>query len=641
MGIIIDKKNSNYISASEYKYLLPHNNFFSKWLEDIPTSERVLYKHSKHFNKTYFSIIRRDRSFLILKNGDENREYSYKDIVSLLKEKGELELRPAVWNSKKDKYFLKYQGDTFFINEKEQSNERLHEIIKELICNYVVIEKLHADKYIKLYIANGKKGSTILGAYYNSNEESEALPVDLNDGKYHEDKPIVIPEWDKIIQEIKLIAKDLDQLTFFSVSISLIEGSFKIINFNDSPKLPEGKISECLNNYLKQRYKSKKKNRINKNKVKPTIKKAIIFFADKLLMLFARKGIRPYMQRLWVRSVLNDFLSSKGSIKRKVWAWNRGFLSFRIHQYGLNNDNYKEFLSDYDYHWLNRINNEYQKWINDKTTFRYVMEPFKKHLPDYYFSICKKNNELSITKMPDCPDMYTKDFDGIFKLLEDKRKLALKSSRGTHGDGFYCLLFDNNKYYINDKEMTKMQIINFISGFKSPYIVTEFIEMNTQLKKIYSKSVNSIRVMVINRNGYNPKIMQTYMRIGSSKTGYTDNIGYGGVCVNIDMDSGEMYKPEILVNHFYEDCEFHKDTGVKIEGVIPNWEIIKKGVFNICRWMPELEYLGFDIAVTDDSFKIIEINIHQDLHKVAHYSTEIKEFFKEKISMKKEQCNIK
>ena len=51
--------------------------------------------------------------------------------------------------------------------------------------------------------------------------------------------------------------------------------------------------------------------------------------------------------------------------------------------------------------------------------------------------------------------------------------------------------------------------------------------------------------------------------------------------------------------------------------------------------MAELEYLGFDIAVTNDGFRVIEINIHQDLHKVATFSDEIKAFFKQKISDKR------
>ena len=84
----------------------------------------------------------------------------------------------------------------------------------------------------------------------------------------------------------------------------------------------------------------------------------------------------------------------------------------------------------------------------------------------------------------------------------------------------------------------------------------------------------------------------------------------------------------------------HPDTGVKIEGIVPNWDYMCKGVVNICKFMPELEYLGFDIAITDDGFKIIEINIHQDLHKVAEHTPEFRQFYQDKMKLKAERYGM-
>ena len=155
-----------------------------------------------------------------------------------------------------------------------------------------------------------------------------------------------------------------------------------------------------------------------------------------------------------------------------------------------------------------------------------------------------------------------------------------------------------------------------------------------ELKKIYPKSVNTVRVMVINRKGYNPKIQQTYMRIGSSKTGYTDNVGYGGICVMIDSETGELFKPETIKNHIFYPCPNHPDTGTAISGKLENWELVRTKIIEVSRYLAELEYLGFDIAITDDGFQILEINIHQDLHKVPTFNDEVKDFFRHKINWK-------
>ena len=44
---------------------------------------------------------------------------------------------------------------------------------------------------------------------------------------------------------------------------------------------------------------------------------------------------------------------------------------------------------------------------------------------------------------------------------------------------------------------------------------------------------------------------------------------------------------------------------------------------------------------TATGFQVIEINIHQDLHKVATHSDEIKEFFAQKIAIKKKRYKLK
>lgn len=149
-------------------------------------------------------------------------------------------------------------------------------------------------------------------------------------------------------------------------------------------------------------------------------------------------------------------------------------------------------------------------------------------------------------------------------------------------------------------------------------------------------------MMVINRHGYDPKIMQTYIRIGSSKTGFTDNVGYGGICAMIDMDTGKTYQPETIVDHVFHSCPAHPDTGTVIDGFqIPCWQEAKKLVLDISRSMPELEYLGYDVAITETGPQIIEINIHQDLHKCNTFSKEIMDFFNDKISQKKAKYNLK
>lgn len=685
-----DLKNNpdKYISDVDYLFLQPFNNSFTKWLGDLVTTNHVLINYQEHLPKLYFNIIDREDKKVFLPVDTVNREYGedYDAFIKLLNERGSLVIRPATSSGNRSTYIIerigenkyrlcedevdkqrmtmfKYSYDKAMLlcdeypaelpenfepnpaKKSEYDKESLYELISTLKYNYVIAEPYKLDKAVegavKLYIANKElKQTELLDAYLMPFGAEETKYVRISDDGVVEGSNTVIPGWDKLVADVLKMSEFMSEIEYFNAYILITEDGFVIDRFSTKPVLPTIAHSDKLNDYLLDR--------LSKKKETYTVTKTsfIKAFRDKrfnrFVKRFCRPGIRPYMQKLWMRSVWDDFLHTKTTnIFQKIWCWRRGFQSFRIEQYGLTKENYKNYLSDYQYHWLNRINNSYQVWINDKTTTRYVMEPYKQYLAKYYYDIIKMNGKTCIKALQDIPEGFGANFEDMFRLLRQEKLLALKPSSGTHGDGFYRMEYADGKYLINGKEMTEDEIVEMISGFKSIYIITEYLFMHKELKKIYPNSVNTIRVAVVNQSAYAPKIMQTYMRIGSSKSGFTDNVGYGGICAKIDIESGRYYCPQQIRDHKFIPCPVHPDTGVAIEGIVPNWDYMCKGVVDICKFMPELEYLGFDIAITDDGFKIIEINIHQDLHKAAEHSEEFKNFYRDKMKLKAAKYGLK
>ncbi len=651
-------QSNDYISDFEYCCLSPINSDFSKWLTDMLTTQRVMFSASKHFRNIYFSIIQREGHQLILKTGQESREHTISDILDVVRKKGTVELRPAWWNSNSKRYILSVEmGKTwqYYCNGEETDEEKIERIISKLRSNYVLADVVQIsygfgektfDHALKLWVANDNSTEPQIMAaemyIYEDVEdlksrESFTVAVDLGTGKFvYKQESFTVPNWDELKKKICRDAKLLPQLAFYSLSLALNNDTgYTYLRFSGYPSLPKTQFVDTLNSYLKNKYNTQfKKNTAGEQLAALRRKMRSI-----MLRTTCRKGMRQYMYGLWRTAARDDLLHTKGvSLPKKLWAHRHGFFSWRLYQYGLTKDNYSEFLSDYDYYWLNRINNHYQIWVNDKTTFRYVMEPFKKFVPQYYFSVFRRGGKIVISKMCDCPENISQGFDGVLELLEQKGKLAFKASAGAHGDGFYCFKYEEEKLYANGEQIEKEELKRLIEGIKTFYVVTEYLEMHSELKKIYPKSVNTVRMMLVNDCGYNPRILQTYMRIGAGKTGYTDNVGYGGICAFVDTQTGKIFHPEQLKEHRYIPCENHPDTGCPITGYIPNWQFLKKQIIEICRYLCELEYLGFDVAVTEDGFKILEINIHQDLHKVATFSDEIKEFFYRKIEDKKLRC---
>lgn len=656
-----------YISDFEYMFISPINNAYEKWITDRLTPHYILQPFSNLLPELYYNIILRDGEVKII-NLQNSKVETLECFFETLKKKKMLQMIPSQASKFYKTYLLEYIDGTFFINGEIIAQNDIVEFINNIKNYYIVreysetrndIRKLFNDKepVFKFIVQNDEFNNTNIMSTVVQTErpylfgletdrrfsefENHEIKIDLHTGEFFNDNYDEIYQgkvidWSKICEQIKFVAAFMSEIEYMALFAKFTSEGLKLVDYSRKPDRPENMEDDSpLNIYLKKKAITKIKKLKNKE---INIKTPFKWRALKILKRkYFRKGFREYMLAVWLNTVKDDFFNTKASIRKKLWAWRRGFPSYRIEQYGLNKSNYRDILSDYDYAWLNRINNGYQKWINDKTTMRYVLESVKQYIPDYYYYIGKRNNSIHIKGLQELPYGKESSVDGVIALLKEKKKLVFKPNAGTHGDGFYKLEFFEDKFFINNKCVEEQDVIEILCNQKSTYVVTEYLEMHSYLKNIYPNSVNTIRIMVLNRNCDDPKIVQSYMRVGTSNTGVTDNIAYGGIAVYVDQDTGYCYKAGLLIDHKYHDVDRHPDTGELLEGYLPNWDIVKKGIIDIARCIPQIEYMGYDIAITEIGFKILEINIHQDIHKAHEFTAEINDFFRTKKDLKKKQ----
>lgn len=352
--------------------------------------------------------------------------------------------------------------------------------------------------------------------------------------------------------------------------------------------------------------------------------------------VLTKKGYSSYYVSYYSKILKNAYKNSPLPKKEKKWAYDRGFFPWRIQQYGLTEENYRNYISDEDYYYLHPLNNRYRMWIDDKLTIKYILSPFDRFLPRYYYHLMK---DRGIMRLIDCPQDYSSDAEGVVALLKDKRLLAAKMTAGTYGIGFYKLESDEDAFLVNGERKTTEELCSILVSLDD-YVITEFVEMHPLLKKLNPHAVNTVRVMVINRNGYDPIIPFAFMRVGTEKSGIVDNTAQGGMVCKVDVETGRFYDAETIQNHVYQKAAFHPDTNEPLEGTLPNWELIKTMLIKICLYLPQLKWLGFDIAITEDGFSIIEINSHQGLHKANEYPEEVNQFLFSELETKKKRYHI-
>ena len=630
------RKNNIGMSDKDIFSLLPFDAKFDKLFGDVLSTSYALDKHPELLPEQYYILLTRDGGQLILPLRPGLAQ-SMDGIVSLIRKKGNVLVRRASNSVKTLEHICRFDGESFFFDEKPLDEIGMREKLEKLPSGTIITELVKTDFAPTLHLAflNRGDGPELLFSvlteaqkgcaknWYTQNRELSAVD---EDGNYAGGRIESFPDIEKMLCGI---AAEFNELEYMSFALRLTDGGFKILRVDTGADLT---YLENLNDKTAEfiRFKRAKKPRFVGFKRAMTI-------IDRYLWSFRakRRGFMDYMYRGWKRALREDMHDKHTTAAEKKWAHERGFLSYHIKQYGLTEDNWRDCLSDRDYKWLRPLNNEYRKLLWDKVTLRYCLDKYRRYLPEYYYHIVPRDGRMQVLKMPDCPEYLPRSLDGLLELLRERKLLAMKPTVGSHGIGFYRLGFDGEHYTVNGEEKTGSEMLTFFASLNDYYNISEYIVMHSALRKIYSEVACTVRIMVINRSGLDPVIENAYFRIGTKSTGFTDNIGSGGVFAYVDEKTGFFHDAEVIKEHVISPCPLHPDTGARIEGYLPHWDEVLSVIPELCRYISPLEYLGFDVVITDSGFKILEINTHQDLHRYPTYNENVHAYFAHKLELKR------
>lgn len=630
------RPNNAGISDREIFSLLPFDAKFDKLFGDILSMSYALDRHAELLPDRYYSLLTRDGERFILPFRDGLAQ-NLDGIVRLIREKGEVLVRNASNSVKTRERVYGFDGESFIIDGVAAAEDELRESLLKAPDGTIITELVRSDFSPTLHIAflNRGDGPELLfsvlteaepGAPKNWYTQNRELSPVNEDGSFSGG---AIPGFNEIEARLRTISGEFSELEYMNFAVRITDSGFRILRVDTGADLT---YLEHFNDKTTQFIREKRH-------AKPRFvgfKKALRIIDRYSWSLRAkRRGFMDYMYRGWKKALHEDRHDKFTTRAEKKWAHERGFLSYHIKQYGLTDENWRSFLSDRDYKWLRPLNNDYRKLLWDKVTLRYCLDKYRQYLPEYYFHIVPRDGAMQVLKMPDCPDSTQRSLEGVLELLRKKKLLAMKPTVGSHGIGFYKLQYDEGRYLVNGEAMDNAAMLAFLAGLNDYYNISEYIIMHRDLRKIYSEVACTVRIMVINRTGFDPVIENAYFRIGTKSTGFTDNIGSGGVFAYVDEKTGLFHDAEVIKEHIITPCPVHPDSGANIEGYLPHWDEVMRVLPELCRYISPLEYLGFDVVITDAGFKILEINTHQDLHRYPTYNGNVHAYFMHKLELKK------
>ena len=227
------------------------------------------------------------------------------------------------------------------------------------------------------------------------------------------------------------------------------------------------------------------------------------------------------------------------------------------------------------------INNSLVNKYNDKNYWHILQDKvefndrFKKFLKRDYIDLRKAS---------------VKEFE---KFCKNKEYVIAKELDNCGGKGIDKVKIDiNNIKKIYDKLKENKQ-----------FLVEELIVQNKKVAKLYDGSVNTLRLFTF-YDGKEVYVLNSIFKIGNN--GFVDNFSSGGMYTFLDK-KGKIKVPAI--DQADNKITIHPSTKEQILGfTIPNYDKACKMVKEASKLIPEIKYIGWDIAILENDVALVEGN---------------------------------
>ena len=272
----------------------------------------------------------------------------------------------------------------------------------------------------------------------------------------------------------------------------------------------------------------------------------------------------------------------------------------------LSNEEKKDFLTKRNYVRLVKYLNKrgYQMIFHDKVVFNRI---FKDYIGRDFI------------------DIREVGYKGFKKFVTGKENVFAKKHNSFGGDGVKKVNLAGE-----DLKVLFNQLYN-----NKQYLIEDTLIQNEYLDWINPKAVNNVRLVTLLKDGEAYVVFKT-LRINA---GGEEVISCHDIYMTLD-DEGN-----VLGNVVDDECNIYKKhpvTGFKFKGAkIPHMDKALELVKSAAKLVPEMRWIGWDVAITEDGAAIIEGNnypsfgLHQfyllnDGEEVGKYKR-IKEILKDEI----------
>ncbi|GAA3771268.1 hypothetical protein GCM10022240_24290 [Microbacterium kribbense] len=192
-------------------------------------------------------------------------------------------------------------------------------------------------------------------------------------------------------------------------------------------------------------------------------------------------------------------------------------------------------------------------------------------------------------------DLRTAEPGGIDAFLKRHEYVLAKPATGFGGAGIER---------ITSADVTDSDSWRHAQIEKDQTLLEEILPQHPDLAAVYPDSVNTVRLVTFLDPGGTFHVIAAVLRIGNG--GVIDNFAGGGMFTMLDEDGVALYPGVDKKSHVFVN---HPVTGVPIRGIrVPMYAEAVQMVERLSRRLPQIPYMGWDIAITPDGPAVIEAN---------------------------------
>src|SRR5918997_1050648 len=293
-------------------------------------------------------------------------------------------------------------------------------------------------------------------------------------------------------------------------------------------------------------------------------------------------------------------------LRRRLRLWSWGFVSESGILYDLTPESRHLYVSDAAYVLRTPyINGIYNPTLNDKVVFYHAMRSVSLPTPQLYGVVGRRRIAWIDPPHGEPP----KD---ALDLLQRVGAILFKPFDGGRGSNVSVAFWRDGEIQVNGEARDAAKLARMASP---GMMLCELIRPTGYAAEIFPDSLNTIRVMTMwDYERGRPFVARMYHRFGTNKSAPVDNVSRGGIMAMVDVQSGVMSRAigvhaAELVWH-----DVHPDTGAAIEGAVVEGHAdlvaeIERGAGEL----PNVPYIGWDVAVGSEGFRVIEGNSYPDL----------------------------